>query len=417
MLDYPGRLVARSSPHTLSHTAATRMSPNQQSHPCLLSIPAEILYLIYGGLDRRSLLQLARTCRMFHGLCIPLIYRAIEDRAATADTDTDMEDAAVTQQHSPARLKAFPLMLTLLGNPTVANQVEHIRFDYARLELPPIRDYRAILKRLFGIKMRSKNEARRSDAIKMALVCLSPSASTLEMTTSHMQHDTDFLLAKADLYSVPKPKFTLHHLTSITVRLKLKNYVNSTPANIDSIDISRLNGLLHCTLNLASLTIYYASGGSSLTAQLPCLTSLRLIDSFLEGEGLKALTASCRRLVHFELAYSIWSSLLPYSPSTAAEVLGCLAPSKDTLQRLRLQIRPRDKWRLMEVETVGAFPALRQLTFDDRVLARKAKSDDAALVRLIEGCPALEGLHLIGIKNLSAGELACFARAVESERW
>ncbi|KAL6229159.1 hypothetical protein BDW75DRAFT_245991 [Aspergillus navahoensis] len=263
------------------------MSHNQPSHPRLLSMPAEILYLIYGGLDRHSLIQLAGTCRMFHGLCIPLIYRMIEDCAATANTDTDMGDAAVTQQPSPARLKAFPLLLTLLRNPTIANQVEQIRLEYACLELPSICHYRAILKRLFGIKMRSKNEAR----------------STLEITTSHLQHDTDFLLAKADLYTVPKPKFTLHHLRSITIRLELEN--NATPANIDSIDSSRLNGLLHCAPNLASLTIYNASGWSSLTAQLPCLTSLRLIDSYLEGAGLKALTASCRRLEDFELVCSM----------------------------------------------------------------------------------------------------------------
>jgi hypothetical protein len=58
--------------------------------------------------------------------------------------------------------------------------------EYTRLELPPIHHYRAILKRLFGIKMRSKNEARRSDAIKIALVCLSPRVSTLNITTLHL---------------------------------------------------------------------------------------------------------------------------------------------------------------------------------------------------------------------------------------
>ncbi|KAF4212690.1 hypothetical protein CNMCM8980_000783 [Aspergillus fumigatiaffinis] len=350
------------------------MSRNQPSYSFLLSIPAEILYLIYGGLDRQSLLQLAGTCRMFHGLCVPLIYRMIEDCAATVGTDTDMGDAAVTQQRSPARLKAFPLLLTLLRNPTIANQVEQI--------------------------------------------------STLEMTTSHLQHDTDFLLAKTDPYSVPNPKFTLHHLRSITIRLELKNYVNTTPANTDSIDISRINGLLHCAPNLASLTIYNASGSSSLTAQLPCLTSLRLIDSYLEGEGLKALTASCRRLMHFELACSIFAFLLPRVPSTAIEVLGCLAPSKHKLRRLLLQIEPYYMHRepvadsrFMGLETLGAFSTLQQLTIDDRLLVRKGKSDDAALVRLIEDCPTLEGLHLVGVSNLSADELACFARAVESGRW
>ncbi|KAL2127645.1 hypothetical protein VTI74DRAFT_10367 [Chaetomium olivicolor] len=328
---------------------------------------------------------------MFHCLCVPLIYRVIEDCAATATATADTEEAAATQQRSPARLRALPLLLTLLGNPALASQVEHISFEYSRLELMPVRDYRAILKRLFGLKMRRINEDRKSDDVKMALVCLSPSVSTLEMTYLDNHHNTDFLLAKADSHSVPKPKFTLHHLTSITVRSE------KTRANWHC-DISRLNGLLHCTPTLASLTIHRAQRGCSLTAQLPRLTSLRLIRSFLQAEGLKAFTAGCRRLVHFELVHIDWKFHPTCSPATPAEVLDCLTPSKDTLQRLCLQIMGPYHLGPMEVETV-------------------ANSNDTALVRLVEGCPALAGLYLFGIKILSANELACFARAVESGRW
>jgi hypothetical protein len=204
----------------------------------------------------------------------------------------------------------------------------------------------------------------------------------------------------------------------------LKNYINSTPANTDSINITQLNGLLHYSPNLTSLTIYNASGWSSLSAQLPCLTDLRLIDSYLQVEGLKALIASCRRLIHFELTCSIFAFLLAHAPSTAVEVLGCLAPSKHTLRRLYLQIElyylQRELvsgWRFMGLKIVGAFSTLQELTVDDRLLDCKAKSDNAALVRLIEDCLALERLHLVRVSNLSVDELTCYAHVVESAQW
>ncbi|KAH6838464.1 hypothetical protein B0I37DRAFT_419403 [Chaetomium sp. MPI-CAGE-AT-0009] len=268
-----------------------------------------------------------------------------------------------------------------------------------------------VIQRLFGLTA-FHVDGISSPVRAMAVVCLAPNLSTLELTVARRWGDTNFLLDKVDnRVTGPKPTCALPNLRNLVVRFAVTDNTGWT----DGINLHSLNGLLHCAKYIESLTVERPRGGTSLTCRLPNLTCLRLIDSFLCHRGLQFLLRKCDKLTHFEFSnfHDGWAeSYLPVSP---AQVVECLALAKGTLQKLHLAPWNADPAKLdgraYELLTsLDGFVALKQLAIDQRALVPDL-DNDRALCRLVWNCPLLEGLYIMGLGRFPTEEVANLTNA------
>ncbi|KAG7291096.1 hypothetical protein NEMBOFW57_001106 [Staphylotrichum longicolle] len=244
----------------------------------------------------------------------------------------------------------------------------------------------------------------------MAVVCLAPNLTTLEI--GHFYNNsgnTDFLLQKANnRVTGPKDTFTLSKLTTLTVTLAAAYAVK--------INLHKLNGLLYAAPNLQSLSVDGATGGTSLTARLPNLTSLCLNKSYLTYRGLRLLVRSCINLTTFKLTQIARYSEAAWLPVSPAQILECLVPCRTRLQRLHLAplVRPYNVDAISEkpfplLTTLEWFPGLKQVAIDPLAIASRINGQ--RLVDLLRDCPVLEGFFLLKLTEVAEEELANIAHA------
>jgi hypothetical protein len=103
-----------------------------------------------------------------------------------------------------------------------------------------------------------------------------------------------------------------------------------------------------------------------------------------------------------------------------AQVLGCLAPSRATLQELSLGGAINAHLQVWTshalIETLDGFPALRQVSV--RFGAIRHRRDGRALESLVAPCGNLEGLCVTGLGEVEEEELEAFTKAaVEARLW
>jgi hypothetical protein len=278
---------------------------------------------------------------------------------------------------------------------------------------------------LSGLKL-DQRKALDDPITIMTIASLAPNLATLEIAAAHNWRNMDFMIEKTARRraTASRQTCTLQSLTDLSVHQARTRL----PSRNRGVSITNLNGLLHSTPNLRALTIEAPSGGTSLTARLENLTTLRLTNSYLCHSGLKQLVRACARLIHVEykqVTQPWWESYLPVSPAQAFE---CLAPCRSTLQRLHLAIRMPDlssnsrRESLMRkpyplLTTLEGFSALRQVAVDIRAIERPMRVGEG-LTRLLWPCTALEGVFLLGVEEFPAKEFACFARGVvERSQW
>jgi hypothetical protein len=260
----------------------------------------------------------------------------------------------------------------------------------------------SVMRSLFDIDI---NDAQHQQALVplMAVASLAPNLETLETTVSDESNDTDFLLNRTDTRRrVIGPKHTLDHLAEFIVHFTSTRRGGRT----SGINLHKLNGILHTALNIRSLVIDSARGGTSMTARLPNLTTLRLPKAYLCTRGLQKLTRACTNLVHFEMTYDT-EPTVGYLPVSPAQVLDCLAPCKATLQRLHLGgFTPGHRDHFPLLSTLRDFKTLKQVALDCSAIVRQP--DDTTLVQLVGDCRALEGLFIMGLEAFPRDEFACF---------
>jgi hypothetical protein len=278
---------------------------------------------------------------------------------------------------------------------------------------------------MFG--MRALRSNYRDPATMMAMVCLAAHLRTLEITASDTWSDTEFMLVKRSAGIVSHtvgPLYTLNELTTLIIHFARDN---ESPEGKAGIDLNKLNGLLYSTPNLEHLAIDRPKGGASdLSAQLPHLTVLKLTKALLCERALRLLTRGCHKPTHFELTHSPagLGRCGLYHPVSPSQVLECLAPCRATLRKLHLapfvperhQARPlRKPYPLLT--TLEGFSALREVAVDYRAIERRPGSHEA-LARLVWACKELEGLFLMGMKEVPVREFAFFTRCVVDKlRW
>jgi hypothetical protein len=188
---------------------------------------------------------------------------------------------------------------------------------------------------------------------------------------------------------------------------------------LPGVDIDRARGLLHMVPRLETLTIHLARGGTTMTARLRHLTKLKLPRYYFCYRGLRNLTRACHNLVHFELTHDLSSPGKAFLPVSPGEVLDCLAPAKQTLQRLFLRTwlpdtaLPADQFRLLD--TLGEFTAVIGVALEFRAVARQ-QDDSDALVRVLRGLEELEDIFLLGVEGSWEFHMT-FQGLMEGVRW
>jgi hypothetical protein len=359
-------------------------------------MPVEILTSIGSELadDRRDLARLALTCRRISKIVITALYLHIEDR-------------------KPHRLREVALAVSLADHPSRGEAIRSIQLAaplfeaFAGCDPKTAEAFRRIVMDLFGPD--AWDQTVTLEPIKMmAVVCLAPNLSTLEFAITHWWGDTNFLLETVNnQVTGPKLACTLPKLTNLTVRFRFAT------TTVSGTNLQSLDGLLHAATGLESLTVERPCGGTSLTARLPRLTTLRLVDSYLCPRGLRLLTQSCPNLAHFELTNHGRHPVESCLPASPAQVLERLAPCRGTLQRLHLApwIDPpiRDGRPYPLLTKLGGFTALKQVAVDYWAISPRA--DDEKLARLVWDCPLLEELSLFSVEAFTIQEFAAFAHA------
>ncbi|KAK4155725.1 hypothetical protein C8A00DRAFT_31383 [Chaetomidium leptoderma] len=365
--------------------------------PCFLrSLPLEILTKICQELvdDTASLARLGETCRELNRAVVPVLYREIEDHAP------------------PHRLRAVALVVSLAAYPSRGQYIRAIKFPHPSPAPIDIQSnmyglYCAAIQYLFGFVAPVPPNQSQLVAI-LALACLAPNVSRLEIMVSYSWGNTDFLLNKVNnRVTGAKPRCVLPRLTSLVVDL-------TSPVDC-GFNLHRLNGCFYAAPNLTSLAIDRPSGGTSLTARLSHLTTLRLTNALMSHRGLRFLIRGCSNLVSFQFTQNSHAWSKTYLPVSPAQVLACLAPCKATLRKLHLapylpstplQQRgiPWDR-----LDTLDEFPLLRQVAVNLDAIRRQ--NGGQVLARFVWNCTSLEGLFVMGLEAFPTEEFACFARA------
>lgn len=378
---------------------------SHSSHPSegiapIARMPLEIINMICCELADNSanLARLGQTCRGFNLLVKPILYQHIEDHG---------------------RLRAESLMLALIDDPVCGKHIRSMKLrhwamaatrdpDFMRNDL-----FDPVLDSLLGVDLEELKDKHRDLIILLALISLAPNMKTLEFCASDAWDDTDDLLNKSEATGrVTTPKRTLGQLTDLTVTFR-HNYV--TP-HYNGVNLHKLRGLFRSAPNIKSLTIHSARGGTSLSATLPHLTTLRLTASYLCARGLRMLIRKSPHLAHFELTYDATPNRGCYLPVSPAQIVELLAPCRANLQKLHLG-GYTPSWAqpgpFPGIRTLGDFPALRQVAVD--VGAIVSRPDRAGLVELVRGCHGLRGFFLMGVEGFPRAEFVKFVRGMTEE--
>ncbi|KAK4155724.1 hypothetical protein C8A00DRAFT_31382 [Chaetomidium leptoderma] len=396
--------------------AGTADTPRPKTSP-LRVLPPEILFKICEEVvgadgDTASLARLGRSCRGFSQIATSVLYREIKSRVIPAQGVVLIQSIAVNNLG-----KNMSLLLTLCSNPTLGAAIRSMELAPASVgfhllqtafPMSTLRTYHAAIHQMFGVSP-AQNGSFHNPVTPMALACQAPNLVKLQLTIDTTWKDTDFLLNKNN-NRVTGPKFTLHHLAELTI-----DYNRRTHIPDKGLGLRKLNGVFHTTPNLKKLTIDRARGGTSLTARLPHLTTLKLTNTHLCPGGLHHLTRACPNLVHFEFTHDPDTAVavrprhpLPVSP---AQILTCLV--KPTLQRLAIapwlppqqQHLTQAQYPLLSPQQhqLSAFTSLRQVAVDYRAIAiARAPNDGSefqALVGLFQGMEQLEGVFLFGVQG------------------
>lgn len=367
----------------------------------IAKMPVELITNICWELadDATSLARLAQTCRSFNHIAESILYREIKD-------------------DRPSHKRMADLLLALDIDPVRQNYIRSMKLGYWRHNPTPghlngqtqtrHESFVSVLRSLFGAQVEDpKNQ--HALVIVMALACLAPSLTTLEITASDANYDTDIVLDKATAQArgrINVPKHTLDRLTNLTV-----NYTAAmaSSARRYGVNLHKLVGIIRSAPNLRSLSIDWARGGTSMAARLQNLTTLRLTKAYLCTRGLRNLTRSCTKLIHFEMKYDTDCMLAGYLPVSPAQVLDCLAPCRATLQKLHIGSYNPDPGHYPRLSSLGNFPSLKQVAVCCSGL--ESPLDSQALVDLVQGCSALEGFFLMGLETFPRDQFACFTRA------
>ncbi|KAK4034449.1 hypothetical protein C8A01DRAFT_39065 [Parachaetomium inaequale] len=394
--------------------------------PCFLpNLPQEIMYKICEEVvgpneDTGSLARLARTCRTLNQVATPLLYRELKfDAQGHFDWETN---------HTRNLGTTLQALFTLQGNQALGSAVRSMELGPTSSTLWRInwhitfgmfQAYNATIRHLFDLDP-THNGSFPRPATTMALIFSAPNLTSLQLTTESGWQDTNFLLNKHN-NRVTGPKFILANLTTLNI-----NH-SHLPWNRDAGTVlHKLNGLLHTVPNLTSLTINLARGGTSMTARLPNLTTLVLINTHLCARGLHHLTRACTQLVHFELTHDPESPHKRFLPVSPGQVLDCVVPSRHTLQRLCIKTwMPEDNMantltqqQFPLLERLGGFPALRLVGVDYRAVVRR-QYEDGALVELLNGLESLQGVVLLGVEASGGlgGEVEMLKRGIGCAVW
>lgn len=226
-------------------------------------LPMELLTKICREVadDRSSIARLGRTSRVLNLIAFQMLYNHLEDS-------------------EPRPRRDLALASTLLAYPNLRPAIKSIEFAAPHngphavpYNQATIWDFHRVIQRLFGMATFQVNSV--SAPVKaMAVVCLAPNLTTLEIAVARRWGDTNFLLNKVN-NRVTGPKLTciLPNLRNLIVRFPVTEETGWS----DGINLHSLNGLLYCARNLQSMTIERPRGGTSLTGRMPNITCLRLI--------------------------------------------------------------------------------------------------------------------------------------------
>jgi hypothetical protein len=363
----------------------------------LFRLPPEILYMIcretlYDGTN--TLTSLARTCRTLNRVAILVLYAEIADRPRRAD------DVGPSREYN----QVLRLHRTLFTTPSLAGLVRSLTFEHNRLitlssgHFQWFPTYSTALQQRFGLDTQQPELREPVHTLMMCAVC--PNLAELGIAATRRWGNTDFLLRRHN-GRVTGPRFTFNHLKELTIWYMP---LHRTERLGHGLDLHRFNGLFHAVPNLETLTISRARSGTSLTCRLTRLTTLTLTDCHLCTRGLRHLLRGCNRLVSFTLQHDPDSSVIRFPPISPASILECLAPFKQTLQRLHITPwipSPNHVYVLAgtyhpHLTHLAEFTALRHVGLDYSVITA---NDRRALVRLLQGLGDLETVFLSGLKG------------------
>jgi hypothetical protein len=270
--------------------------------PCFLqALPQELLLMICQEVvgtdnkrDTAALACMARTCRIFNDVATAILYRDIH-RARDATNPTDYINEL------SSFCKDVRLVATLHNNQALGPIIRTMELAPANLYivlggyLPTAitKDVRLAIAQMFG----DDPEVPNSFGLVpyMALVGSAPRLAKLTLSLYFNWKDTDFLLHKHNGL-MKGTRITLPYLTDLKIHSPAGRHSDTNWG----VDIQSVNGLLHCTPRLEKLAIEYAKGGTSLTARLEHLTTLKLTKTQLCARGLANLTRACHNLVEFD---------------------------------------------------------------------------------------------------------------------
>jgi hypothetical protein len=386
----------------------------------LARMPAEILSriceeILLAAEDTPSLARLARTCRVLNEPTIRQLYRHIADELPRSRSAL-----------RPSSLKALHLQRTLYTSPGLGKLVQTLRFQFVRVSaafkqngnFQSFPHYQAALQHFFDLDPTQPRNLQEPIHIMM-LARLTPNLTKLDLRAALGWGNTNFLLQRVNR-RVTGPRFVLHHLTDLTVRFWKRD--NARPST--GLNLEKLNGLLHTAPNIERLYVACPRGGTSLTCRLRNLTVLVLSNAHLCARGLRFLLRECDKLHSFIVEQDQAPPVHRFRPVSPAEIVTCLAPSKQTLQRLHIIPwcpGPDHVYHAQYslLEHLGDFPALKHIALDYRAIAPPLAGNNPheTFVRLLRGLGSLETVFQFSLEPSFYREFMCFAGAVAAMWW
>ncbi|KAL2022512.1 hypothetical protein VTK56DRAFT_5119 [Thermocarpiscus australiensis] len=400
----------------------------------LLSMPQEILHnifeLVIHGNDTKSLSRLARTCHALHRNVMPILYRCI------------LDPDPYGQPHPHDRANVTALVITLLRNPNLRPLIRSIclldttltLYGWGRADQQTIQIYNGALMQLFGINPYLNPQAVKHPVGQLLLAALAPNLTRLELRMGTCWRDTNFLLNyttnRQGQRRMTGPRLRFAHLRALTVYFR-EDWWQQRTGGDRGASLQKLNGLLHAAAaSLEELTVWHARSGTSLTARLARLTTVRLPEAYLSARGLRHLLRDAAGLRRFALTHDrrvaapgtqptqATPNRCAYLPVSPGQVLDCLpAVTAQTLTDLLLApyvppVLPAGADYPMLTE-LGRFARLRTVIVDYRALERRLppRNDHDALVRLLRGCGDLRRVAFVCVERFEPRE---FARLVEA---
>lgn len=401
----------------------TAVDLDRNPSPGLLRFPPEILHNICLEVLRPSqegrawVAALAQTCRALHDIAIPVLYGRVVDKPRWK---IDFDDLGWVAGHWEPLINGFRLIRTLALNPALGEQVwaielRHVPTIWSSADSQAVQAFTVLARQRLGIQGLIPIP---SDPIPALVLCsLTPNLTRLVLTAGReaWKRPTDFLLTRAN-GRITGARRTFQHLAELTIDYSGPYVIN----------LHVYNGLLHAAPNLRSLSLKCVTGGTSMTAQLHNVTTLKLEGVMLCERALKKLTRTCAALAHFEFSnvteaqrVTHRSNFLPVSP---AGILTCLAPAAATLRKLRInnyvepsRIPPGRPF--PRIDSLAGFPALRHVALSNRSIRRPSDNPHRALADLVAGCAELESLYIFNIHRVDEEEFELLGRKVAEHEW